>query len=480
MFICSHCGANVDNSSSSCRECGAAVAAAARTEEARPNASAIPDCRPATAVVDGDHLAAEVPHRGVAGADFILKGESFAGEKAELPVNDNLLAGNMLLLGDSGTGKTGVFMQTLPQLRDRMSDEDVLLAFDRSGELFSRFSRPEKDVVFSSSPETADSGADHWNIFREINAAPDAEAAANAIADSLFLEKLRDTNPPFIAAAARDLFAAVLCFFPHIQGMAANNLELRAFLDQVSPAQLRQLVAQVPAFRGSAYSINDPESGKTLAVMSILRRLAREVFSGDFKKIGFLSIRELVRDRGGKVVFIRHDPGQGKVLAPVKRLLLDLAIHETLTRKRVEKGRVFFLLDDFHLLPALEHAGEGVCSARNSCVRFVVAVQNLEQLAAVYGKKKARVIASGMGTVLTFRISDPDTRKYVQSRYGANLKQMLRFSPALNRGVAGSVHPGNVVEDCDLLNLGRGQAIVGLPAQRPFCFRFDNAPERQP
>ena len=41
------------------------------------------------------------------------------------------------------------------------------------------------------------------------------------------------------------------------------------------------------------------------------------------------------------------------------------------------------------------------------------------------------------------------------------------------KGLVEEQRDGNVVEDWDITNLKIGQAIVGLPGQEPFIFRFD-------
>lgn len=75
--------------------------------------------------------------------------------------------------------------------------------------------------------------------------------------------------------------------------------------------------------------------GQALGVMSDLRQVCSEVFIGNFKKDGDFSIREFIRNKGGKILFIEYDISIGSVLGPIYKLLFDLAIKEALSRKKV-------------------------------------------------------------------------------------------------------------------------------------------------
>ena len=43
------------------------------------------------------------------------------------------------------------------------------------------------------------------------------------------------------------------------------------------------------------------------------------------------------------------------------------------------------------------------------------------------------------------------------------------------RGIVEQVRDANVVEDWDIIRLGLGEAIIGLPGKPPFVFKFKKA-----
>ena len=80
-----------------------------------------------------------------------------------------------------------------------------------------------------------------------------------------------------------------------------------------------------------------------------------------------------------KVIFVEYDLGIGGMLTPIYKLLMDLAIKEALCRKSNE-GNVYFMIDEFRLLPHLEHVDDGVNFGRSLGAKFFLGVQNIEQV----------------------------------------------------------------------------------------------------
>jgi len=154
--------------------------------------------------------------------------------------------------------------------------------------------------------------------------------------------------------------------------------------------------------------IADDRSPQTQGVISELQQLVREVFVGNFRKAGNLSIRQAVRNKGGKVIFIEYDLGIGSMLTPIYRLLLDMALKEALGRKKSE-GNVWFIIDEFRLIPNLQHVDDGLNFGRSLGAKFVIGVQNIEQVFHAYGESLARSILSGFSTTIAFKVNDITT-----------------------------------------------------------------------
>lgn len=394
-----------------------------------------------------------------------------SGREQYVPLDAELLSRHILLLGGIGTGKTNTFYQIIGQLRQSMTRDDVMIIFDTKGEFYDTFYRPGDIVIGNDDNATGPNGKDYWNIFREIERGAHMDENIVEIAKSLFHQKLEKTNQPFFPNAAKDLFAAILTHFTRNPSAEANNEALRAFLDGAPTAAIREMLKQHEDLKAMVSYIFDDRSPQTQGVISELQQLSREIFLGNFKKKGTLSMREIVRNKGGRLVFIEYDLGIGNMLSPIYSLLFDLAIKEALCRRKSE-GNVYFITDEFSLLPNLQHIDDAVNFGRSLGVKFMIGIQNIDQLYDSYGENRARSLLSGFSTSVCFRVNDAKSKEYIRELHGVNRKKEIYMASVQGRGIVESLRDANVVEDWDITRLAIGQAIIGFPGMPPFLFRF--------
>ncbi len=256
-----------------------------------------------------------------------------------------------------------------------------------------------------------------------------------------------------------------------------NNKGLRDFLDASPTGELREILSQHADLRAMISYISDDRSPQTQGIISELQQLSREIFLGNFKKPGDLSIRQLVRNKGGKIIFIEYDLGIGNMLTPIYRLLLDMAIKEALSRRKSE-GNVWIIADEFKLIPNLQHMDDAVNFGRSLGVKFMIGIQNVEQVYHAYGKELAKSILSGFSTSISFRVNDGESKNFIQALFGSNRKKEIFMSAVSGRGIVEQIRGAYVVEDWDISTLKVGEAIIGLPGTEPFKFRFRKHDQR--
>jgi len=392
-----------------------------------------------------------------------------------VPLDANLLSKHLMFLGGIGTGKTNALEQIISQLRANMTANDIMVIFDTKGDFYNSFYRQGDIVISNDNTATGANGVDYWNIFNEIENDEHMEENIVEMAKSLFNQKLEKTNQPFFPNAAKDLFSAVLTHFSrNKETIKGDNQALREFLDSSPTAQLREMLGQHEDMKAMISYIADDRSPQTQGVLSELQQLSRELFLGNFKKQGTLSMRNLVRSKGGRIIFIEYDIGVGSMLSPIYSLLFDLAIKEALCRTKSE-GNVYFIADEFRLLPNLKHVDDAVNFGRSLGVKFMIGIQNIEQVYECYGEQRARSIMSGFLTSVSFRVNDATSKKYIKDLHGENRKKEIYMSAVQTRGIVENIREAYVVEDWDISNLGLGEAIIGLPGSSPFRFRFKKA-----
>lgn len=404
---------------------------------------------------------------------FFLMGHSAQGEPMRIPVGEQMLSRHLLLLGGIGTGKSNAFHFLIRNVRSSLTDRDVVIIFDTKGDFYREFYQPGDVVISNDSRASGGSGPDYWNLFGEISIDDRIEENILEIAKSFFSEKLAHTTQPFFPNAAKDLFGALLLHMVRSEQFKEmrNNQALRAAFDTFSVSAMKKILQSHQDLKAMTSYIEDEKSGQTLGVVAELQQMVREIFVGNFRKKGSLSMRQLVRQKGGRVIFVEYDLGIGAMLTPVYRLLIDLAVKEALCRTSNE-GSVYFFIDEFRLLPHLEHIDDGVNFGRSLGAKFFVGIQNIDQIAAAYGQDMAHSILSGFGTTLAFRVNDAGSREYIKGLFGRNIKLQTYLSAVQNRGVSEQIREGFVVENEDITNLPVGQAIIGAPGCQPFRFQF--------
>ncbi len=430
------------------------------------------------AVLFGNELKQVAPSIDESNPVLFFKGVDNQGVHKDIPISNSVLSRHFMLIGGIGTGKTNAFFQMLSQLKNSLTENDVMIIFDTKGDFYKEFYSPG-DVVISND-DTAigpDGKPDYWNIFNEVAGGNQQYASVLEIAKSLFKEACEKTNQVFFPNAARDIFMSVMLHFLRDAEKSGDNkfLDNQTLINYIksrSSSQLREMLDAYPDMRAMTSYIASDESAQTQGVLSEMQQIVRDIFVGNFCKKGTLGLRNLVKEKGGRKVFIEYDLSYGEMLTPIYSLMFDMAIKEALGRERSD-GNVYFITDEFRLLPNLQHIDDAVNFGRSLGIRFMIGIQNVEQIYDNYGEERAHSIMSGFLTSLNFRVNDPKSREFIKEQFGKNRKIEVYSTTVQSKGMIEERRDGYVVEDWDVTNLKIGQAIVGFPEHEPFVFQFD-------
>lgn len=397
-------------------------------------------------------------------------------------INKDLMSRHILLLGGSGCGKTNVFCYTLESLRDKMTDDDIAIIFDTKGEFYDWFSK-DGDYVIGNSARFRQLSYT-WNIFDEILAdgEDDVNISMNAreLAAALFHDRGSSTQP-FFCNAARDIFRGIILHFirqakadPTGWRRHLNNKDLIQAFQSFKVENYIKIFNYYPDLHSLLSYFGDGKSNQALGVFGELNSMLSEYFVGILAENNpgrSISMRQAVRGKGGKSIFVEYDLAVGEILTPIYRLLIDQALKEALSRTN-NNGNVFLIADEFKLLPKLQHIDDALNFGRGLGVRVMAGIQSIDQLYDVYGKDKGAVIASGFGTLFAFHTNDGSSRDYITKRFGTNI-MIYEYNDTKHNRIASKERDGNTVEEWDQLELGLGQAVIGLGYEAPFLFQFN-------
>lgn len=395
-------------------------------------------------------------------------GKNALGQPDRFVLTEKLLSQHLMLIGGIGSGKTNTFNQLLATIVPQLSAKDVMIIFDTKGDFYKEFYTPGDIVISNDATARGSSGPDYWNIINELENDGHLPENVIEIANALFAEKMKKSGDSFFPNAAKDIVTAVLHHFALNKGkIKANNESLSNCFKKSTQEWYSALLNSYPQYTAMQSYIPTDAPGQALGVLAEIQQVVRQVFVGNFAKAGTLSIRDLVRKKGGRKIFIEYDIGVGSMLTPIYSLLFDLAIKEALCRSKSE-GNVFFVVDEFKLLPNLQHIDDAVNFGRSLGIKFMIGIQNTDQIIEAYSEHMAKNIFSGFLNQFAFKVNDHSTRTYIKERAGQNRKCTVFKTTTVHENIENA----NVVEDWDIGRLNLGEAVVMLNSAPPFKFGF--------
>ena len=405
------------------------------------------------------------------------------GDYVNLDLSDDVLSKHSLIIGGTGCGKTKLFYHFVSQIKRRMTKHDVMIIFDTKGDYYSRFASPS-DLVIGNSPQFY-SKSEKWNIFKEILADGWEQNMysinTQEICRSFFEDSISRTNNIFFPQAASDLLSSLICSY--IRAAVEDNPsrghspiateyfyndKLIEYLNTHSPSEICYTLGHFPENK-AIISYIDGDTEQCQGVISELHSVVRKLLVGSFADHGLFSMRDFIRKKGGRTLFVEYDMSIGKVLSPIYSILFDLALKEALGRQSSE-GNVYLFCDEFRLLPLIQHIDDGVNFGRSLGVKIFAGLQSIEQLYEVYKKERGKNIAAGFSSIYAFKANDTSTRNFIRELFGKNI--LLEKYTNLERIFENNRREGYSVEDWDLIDLKIGEAVVGLPFQKPFKMYF--------
>lgn len=432
-----------------------------------------------TVVIQGNSVQLNLLNNNIKGSKKVELPGVYNNQHTYVNLDDDILSKHTLLIGGTGSGKTNTFYYFIEQLKREMTANDVMIVFDTKGDFESKF-YSQGDIILGNSSKYKNI-TEKWNIYKELVVDgwndENIQMNTNEITYSLFKDAMEKTNQQFFPSAARDLFASIL--LAHLKAgknsidirkLAFNNKALKGYFDKLNPKKIIKLLSVSPELSSVLSYIGDGSSNQALGVIAEMQNVIRKIFIGSFAQDGRFSVREFVRQKNARTLFIEYDLSMGETLTPIYRLLFDLALKEAMGRSKSE-GNVYFVCDEFKLLPDLQHIEDGVNFGRSLGVKVFAGVQSIEQLYEIYGESKGKNIAAGFSSVYAFKANDSSTRDFISDLYGKNI--ILEQYKTSNNTLVEEKREGKTVEDWNLNNLQIGQAIVGLPFKQPFVYKFD-------
>lgn len=407
------------------------------------------------------------------------------GVNGKFKFSIDTLSTHLFFLGSTGTGKTNAIFWFVHLIKKNiMTKEDVMIIFDTKGDYLSEFYDSTKDIIIDNTPmakpqnpRTSDPKYAIWNLFLDIMAdgEEEIEANANEVARTLYDEDIKKSRDPFFPRAAADITRATITALLR-DAMKSHskisNKDLVNIFKYGTISDLYALLKSYPDLKGVTQYIELYNSPQTQGVISTILNVMNDIFIGNFSKDGDFSIRDFIRNKGGRTLFIEYDLRWGRILTPIYRVMLDMAIKESLGRHQESKGNVYFIIDEFALLPNLYHIDDGINFGRSQGAKFIIGTQNVNQILESYGQGRGISILSNFGTLISFRLNDEVSKNLVLGRYGKYVRNLQIPSAVPNEPTLHQIYEANYIESSDLSLLPTGTAIICPSGITPRKFQF--------
>lgn len=379
----------------------------------------------------------------------------------KMPLVRDMETRHFLVTGSTGSGKTNLMHNLLPQIEDKAHPAIVL---DQTGEMISKYYNPERgDVIFNP----FDKRSHDWDFWEDCASQIDLESFAEILIG--FHSKKGNNNIDFWESAAQSIFVGVA---EYLKAKAQYSIEeLYSVLTQTPDDQMQLILSGKDAAKHFTKS-----NAKTAAsIMSVLLANIKPLrFLSDNSNNGqkfslkqhFASIRN-----GSKAwLFLAAKPSHRNLTLPLLACLAELSMSRLMEIGINKDRRLWFIIDELPSLGKLPVLSQMLSEGRKYGACILAGMQSLNQLYSNYGHYDGSTIFGQFGTAFFFRNSEPSVAKMVSSMCGTEtvVRQQKNTSFGANEfrdGVSYNEQQQKkqLIGIDDLANLAVGECYTILP-----------------
>lgn len=303
-----------------------------------------------------------------------------------------------LMCGSTGSGKTQGIFEIVLQIYER-GDRGVF--YDKMRSFIEKMYDPARDVLLNP----LDKRCAAWDMFADARHIVDWEMIAQAL--------IPNENPEyaFFETTARSVFAHV-----------ANRIQKEAKRDGRRPV-LSDLLTKLTAatddelhsfLEGTPAQLNiDPSNPRTTGSI-------RSTVGNAIRSLGYLrdpepdekgfSIREWIADDDrASVVYLTSRDDMHPVLQPLLTMWIGIFTSALMSQERSSSRLIWFLLDELPSVNRLPNLEQALAEARQYGAAYLLGIQLVSQLRAIYGKDGADTILGLARSKMVFNPGDPIT-----------------------------------------------------------------------
>ncbi|MEJ2754265.1 MAG: type IV secretion system DNA-binding domain-containing protein [Gammaproteobacteria bacterium] len=379
---------------------------------------------------------------------------------------------HLLMVGDTGVGKSQAIMQLLSSIRAR--GEKVFI-YDPSGDFVKHFYRADHDVLLAP----FDARSLNWTPFAEGEDYHALERVASSFcppgvdgdknkhwddaANLIFTALLHAiAHDPHLANDTESIVRSIAAKTKrvHVDELGNERITIESQLDRLIKGTLAEGVisSESPTHRADVLATVIP---KIRSLQYLLGLEDRDLFS----------ITEWVNRRSDQWVFVRVNENQLKLSQALITAWIDTVVTAVLSRKPHPAERLWLVMDETQGLGRISSLHDAVEKGRKYNFACVMGFTSHKKMAHIYGDLTVSSLLSSLSTKLCFRYSNPDASEWVSKLLGE--EEVIEGRTSMGRSQESSVSEQDekrrnaLVIPTEIQNLEDLKCYLKLPGNLP-------------
>ena len=308
---------------------------------------------------------------------------------------------HIMIVGDTGSGKSALFRQLLMQIRAR---GEAAVVYDPAMEYLPQFYDARRgDIILNP----LDARAPYWSPAFEI----EDEAEALTVATSMFPDQSEHNR--FFSDASRRLFAHLVNLKPAPETLIHWMCNVKEIDRRVKGTELEAMI--------------DPHAGPQRAgVLGSLNMAASalKLLPGEKETRQRWSALEWSKRRKGWI-FITAPATAKERVQPLVTMWLDLLMLRLMNEGHTDKPPIWFALDEAADLQHMPQLAKAITQNRKSNNPMVLGFQGKDQVEMFYGRL-AKTVLSQPSTRIYLKTGEPDAAEWIERAIGMVSVEHLR------------------------------------------------------
>ncbi len=386
----------------------------------------------------------------------------------KMPLVKDMETRHFLVTGSTGSGKTNLIHNILPQLSDK---KYPVVIIDQTGEMIAKYYNKERgDIIFNP----FDARSHVWDFWKDTERREDLERFTK-ILFSFNRQKSGYNSDPFWEESAQTIFIDSVEYLRNLDQFSIENL-----VDMVRNSDLSYLRKVLAGTASSRYLAADNKTTAS-SILAVLSTTAKPLqYIQDITNNGAFSFKEHFanittsnkNDVDKPWIFLATKPSARELTLPLISCLTNLALSQLMeigvddTKQR----KIWFVIDELAALGRLPALSPLMAEGRKYGACVIAALQSLNQLYSNYGQYDGSVIFGQFGSNFFFRNNEEAIGKMFSSMCG--METITRHQKNTSFGAnefrdgvsyTEQEHKKNLVEYSDLASLAVGECYVLLP-----------------